>query len=657
MTLVELLSARFAKASLKNKFFLSMLAVVLLVSASTGLAARWILIGSMTNELVLRGTAIAHSVAERGAEYILENDRPELLALIYDEAVLRERKYLVTYIFVTDDENHVLAHTLTRRLPQELVRANPLPSPKQTSVLQLSLGAEEVYDIAVPITEGLHRIGTARVGLSKAHMDGLIAKLRLAFLAFITAIVLILLAISNRLSKHITRSLTALTRISDELSRGNFEIRMPEDMANGVTPDDCPAFADTNLPCWHFDLSDDAAESGHIRLRGCTDCRFYHSSDGDEVSQLAASFRNMVWSIRLYRRRLRESEEKYRSLFDSGPEPVFVIDRGNFRIIDANPRAEALYGYSRRELLGKPFLKLGPEHAARFLDEFRGPGPLPNFVSRPRVMHFDKENKPFYVNLHASPIIYLGRPAVIVAVTDITEMVDKDAQLIQAGKMSAGIAHEINQPLNAIKMGSEFLALLGERGERPDPEHYAEVVREISGQCDRAAEIITTLRSFGRKAPNIDERVDVNHPVRRVLTLVRRQFELENIRFRLELAESPPPIVARDNRLQQVFFNLVTNARDAIVERGAPGERQITIRTYAENGTVVAEVEDTGTGIPESMHESVFEPFFTTKEAGQGMGLGLAITYGIVRDHDGEIAIESEQGRGTTFRLTFPAAE
>jgi len=243
-------------------------------------------------------------------------------------------------------------------------------------------------------------------------------------------------------------------------------------------------------------------------------------------------------------------------------------------------------------------------------------------------------------------------------------MIEKDAQVIQAGKMkslgemSAGIAHELNQPLNAIKMGSEFLALMEEQGRSASPEQFHQVVVEISAQVDRAAEIINTLRAFGRKAEMLKERIDVNKPIGSVLTIVRRQFELDNIRFNLDLGQNLPTILAQDNRLQQVFFNLLTNARDAINDAShasdMDAERSIGLRTCAEAGGVGVDISDTGVGIPDDVRDKIFEPFFTTKETGQGMGLGLAITYGIVRDYGGQIRIDSEPGKGTTFHLFFP---
>ncbi|MDR3640825.1 MAG: ATP-binding protein [Humidesulfovibrio sp.] len=660
---------RYDTLSLKNKIFVSILGVVLGISMAIAFLARYILVTSLTSELELRGSAIAHSVAERGSSYVLEKNTPLLLSLIFDEARLHERKKLISYIFVADQNDSVLAHTLTRPFPAELRLANILAPGETGGVRLVSVEGESIYDITVPMNEGLYRIGTVHVGLSKSHIESLIATLRLTFLGFISAIILITFFLSDRLTRHITKPLSKLTRISDELSRGNFDITPEMQEEDGRwKPMDCPAYADTEMPCWHFDQSA-RQTAGH---RTCKNCVFYRKRQGDEVAQLGDSFRNMVWSIKLYRRRLRESEEKYRSLFDSGPDPVFVVDCANSRIVDANPRALELYGYEKDELIGMSYLALGPESGNDCLLSYeQGDGAEgaeqptdAGCLYHPKVLHYKNGRRPFYVNVHACPISYKGRHAIIVSVADITEMIEKDAQLIQAakmkslGEMSAGIAHELNQPLNTIKVGSEYLAFLDEQGREVAPEAFREVVREISGQVDRAAEIIDTLRAFGRKAELLKEHVDVNKPIRSVLTIVRRQFELDNIRFRLDLAENLPPVLAHDNRLQQIFFNLLTNARDAINEKSRPSDtaarRLISIETSAGDDGVAVTVSDTGIGMAEDVRDKIFEPFFTTKETGQGMGLGLAITYGIVRDYAGRIGIESAPGQGARVSLLFP---
>jgi histidine kinase len=526
------------------------------------------------------------------------------------------------------------------------------------------------YDIATPINQGIYRIGTVHVGLNKNHIDQLVAKLRTTFLGFLSAVVVIIFIITHRLAKYITLPVFKLTQIAEEVSKGNFDVRLDfEQVSKGGQPTECPAFANPEVACRHLDgnLAFEAHGGGQGAIDPvCKDCRFYRSQKGDEVAQLADAFYNMIWSIRLYRRRLRESEKKYRSLFDSGPDPIFVINHQSFDISDANPRAVEVYGFSREELIGKPFTELAPEHTHEYFQSLQNQGEAHGLVTYPKALHYKKGQKPFYVNLHASNTTYKGQPAIVLASTDITEMVEKDAQLIQAnkmkslGEMSAGIAHELNQPLNAIKMGSEFLAMMVEQQRAIPPSDLHQVVSEMSTQVDRAAEIINTLRSFGRKAELVTERVDINKPIQAVYTLVARQFELDNIHLELDLDRAVHPIMAHDNRLQQVFFNLVANARDAIIEKNQrlPDRPAgtIRIRTYQKDNRVTAVVQDDGIGIRDSVRDKIFEPFFSTKESSIDMGLGLAITYGIVKDYGGDIQLASQEGIGTTFTLGFAAA-
>lgn len=362
---------------------------------------------------------------------------------------------------------------------------------------------------------------------------------------------------------------------------------------------------------------------------------------------------------------LRVSEEQYRSLFNSGPDPIMVLDQDTLQILDVNASAEETYRYSKEELIGKSFPYLG-----FFEDERTGL----SFFSRytqdacfvySKLRHFKKGRKPFYVNVHACPTKFKGKQAIIVSMTDITEMLEKDAQLAQAskmtslGEMSAGIAHELNQPLNAIKMGNDFLKMMIERGDRIPDAQISQVADEVSNQVDRAAEIINRLREFGRKSVFSRERVDISKPIRNVLSLIGRQLRLQNIEVKVDLQDGLPPILAHSNRLEQVIFNLITNARDALTQKGQFGsedeKKTITIKAYQRENKVVLSISDTGVGIPESERDKIFEPFFTTKEVGKGLGLGLSIVYGIVRDYNGEIQVQSQEGRGTTFEVLLPS--
>lgn len=225
------------------------------------------------------------------------------------------------------------------------------------------------------------------------------------------------------------------------------------------------------------------------------------------------------------------------------------------------------------------------------------------------------------------------------------------------GGMSPGIAHELNQPLNAIKMGSEYLKIMIQQGKQIKEEDLSKVINEISAQVNRASEIIKRLSMFGEKTDLKKERVIINAPVKDTLSVLGHQLELENIHIELDLDENLPPIMAHHSRMGQVFYNLLVNAGDAVIRRrkdhpDAPC--RIKISTRQQNDYVAVAVFDTGTGIPAHLRERIFEPFFTTGRPGQGKGLGLCICNEIVRDCGGYIHITSKKNIGTTFELTFP---
>ncbi len=361
---------------------------------------------------------------------------------------------------------------------------------------------------------------------------------------------------------------------------------------------------------------------------------------------------------------LHDSEEKYRSLFDSGPNPIFVLDPTSLQILDLNPAAIETYGYSKEELLGHLFSELGEfEIPGQGLTLDDAAGQLNACFINQKARHRKKDGSPFYIRVKACPIKYQDREAIILAVTDITESIEKDAQLFQAskmktlGEMSAGIAHELNQPLNAIKIGVDYLRFKLHQGKLPAPEELEQVTLAATGQVQRASEIINRLREFGRKPDFKKEPVDLNTVITHVLQIIGQQLILNNIQVVYALAPKLPAILANANRLEQVFFNLVSNARDAIEHlpygTGESGARQIKLATFTKGNQVVCTVEDSGVGIADDTKEKIFEPFFTTKEVGKGMGLGLAITYGIVREYGGSIEVKSHLGKGTRFTLCF----
>jgi PAS domain S-box-containing protein len=362
---------------------------------------------------------------------------------------------------------------------------------------------------------------------------------------------------------------------------------------------------------------------------------------------------------------LLESEEKYRSLFDSGPNPIFVLDQPSLKIIDVNPAAIETYGYAKEELVGRSFNELGEfelQVQELVLDAAFG-WPQTCLVNQ-KVRHYKKDGTPIYLRVKACPIRFNDRQGIILAATDITEAMEKDAQLFQAtkmqtlGEMSAGMAHELTQPLNAIKIGNDFLRRMIAVGKPMTNEDIDRVAMSVAGQVQRASGIIHRLREFGRKPDFIIEPVDLNAVINHVVQIIGQQLELNNIRVDFDLDGALPMILVNANRLEQVMFNLISNARDAIEALPKNNEtnvgRMIKLSTCVSGDEVVCMVEDTGTGISNRVKDKIFEPFYTTKEVGKGMGLGLAITYGILRDFGAGIEASNREEGGACFTLRFP---
>jgi C4-dicarboxylate-specific signal transduction histidine kinase len=233
---------------------------------------------------------------------------------------------------------------------------------------------------------------------------------------------------------------------------------------------------------------------------------------------------------------------------------------------------------------------------------------------------------------------------------------DKQEQLVQAaklatlGELTTGVAHELNNPLNNIGLFIGNALDVIDLG-RNDGGAIRRELQSATQQVRKATEIISHLRTFGRAATINREAVPVNQVVERALALMSEQFRLREIEVELRLSPENPTVSGSPIQLEQVFINLLANARDALM---GSSRRRVVITSDAGPATVSIAVSDTGPGIPDGLEQRIFDPFFTTKEVGKGTGLGLSITYGIVQDHDGSIAVCNGPDGGATFRIELP---
>src|SRR6266404_7542070 len=238
------------------------------------------------------------------------------------------------------------------------------------------------------------------------------------------------------------------------------------------------------------------------------------------------------------------------------------------------------------------------------------------------------------------------------------ELRDKQEQLVQAGKLATlgelttGVAHELNNPLNNTGLFVGNAVDLIELGVA-DKGQIVRELRQAVQQVSKATQIISHLRTFGRAAPVSREPIPLKQVIERALSLMQEQLRLREIEVTLDLGPQEPVVVGNPIQLEQVFINLLTNARDAVVD--SPRK---AIRISASVGAAAVEIAfvDTGHGIPPGLEGRIFDPFFTTKEVGKGTGLGLSITYGIVKEHGGMISVVSPPGEGATFLIHLPLA-
>jgi C4-dicarboxylate-specific signal transduction histidine kinase len=236
------------------------------------------------------------------------------------------------------------------------------------------------------------------------------------------------------------------------------------------------------------------------------------------------------------------------------------------------------------------------------------------------------------------------------------ELREKQEQLVQAAKLSTlgelttGVAHELNNPLNNIALYIGNVLDMLEAGE-PDSEVIRGNLASAMQQVSKATEIISHLRTFGRAAPLTRSHVSVNQVIESSVALLKEQLRLRQVSLVLDLSEEDPSVLGNSIQLEQVFMNLLTNARDAVLDSQT---KRVRVTSHVAERVVRVVVEDSGLGVPPGLEQRIFDPFFTTKEVGEGTGLGLSIVYGIIKEHEGSISVINRPG--AAFVVELPLA-
>lgn len=348
------------------------------------------------------------------------------------------------------------------------------------------------------------------------------------------------------------------------------------------------------------------------------------------------------------------------SIVESVNVGLLAVDE-NGRVTSCNSTFETMLGLSREQAIGKIIEEIFDDGFALNLENILGKTRwhLTEIRNAYKLLTTGAQGKLLILNVAVAPLRSSAsalQHGAIVVLEDVTSRVKLENSLQQNEKLSsigllaAGVAHEVNTPLTGVSSYTQML--LGMIPET-DPKHA--LLKKVQKQTDRASNIVGNLLNFSRTGNASDfVEININKLLDDTLQLLEPQLRKTQIEIVKNYSAAPPEIFGNAGKLQQVFTNLIINARDAMFGNGG----QITLTTDFENdGEIVVEVADTGSGIESKNIGKIYDPFFTTKEVGSGTGLGLAVSYGIVQEHDGIITASSEVGEGTTFRLVFPIAQ
>jgi PAS domain S-box-containing protein len=367
-------------------------------------------------------------------------------------------------------------------------------------------------------------------------------------------------------------------------------------------------------------------------------------------------------------RALAASEERYRALFEHARDGIGVMTAGDHKFVEVNKKFCDIFGCRAQELIGK-----GAAELARATADDGLVNALPELLTsdapgESELLLHPAAGEPLPVAVSSSKFSMGDETLFILLVRDLSvrkrlaaEKEEMQRQLFQSsklasiGELSAGVAHEINNPLNGI---INFAQLLKDEG-IAQTDMQRSMLDGIIDEGQRIAKIVRNLLTFARREPQALSRVNVAEAINTSLALFTHQLQKDGINVELDIAADLPPVRADGSRLRQVVVNMISNAHHALHARTSAEPKLFRITAHAAGRagrpTVRLEFFDNGTGVPRAHRDKIFDPFFTTKRNGGGTGLGLSLSFGIIKDFGGTISVDSEEGVFTRFTVELPA--
>lgn len=605
--------------SLKTKILVITNLIILIVGLSIVILITTSVKPKLVDKLQNRGVSIARNMAEQIAAPLLTEHFFEIQMMIND--LKKDEEDIVAYVFVLDSGGSAVAHTFEKGFPVDLATFGNVALVDPYRILNLNTEKGKIIHIAVPIMK--NHVGSLHLGVLYDSIKRDVRDITAALIGIIVVALGIGSLASVIFAGVITKPLSKLIGVTREVARGNLEERA-------------------------------------------------QISTKDEIGELGQKFNGMLDVRQEAEEKVRQSEAYIKNILESVNDAFIVVDE-NYRVTSVNRAYCEQVNKSPDEIIGRQCYEISHQSSLPcYMAGERCPVKCTFDSHAPESVvhiHRGRDGLPFDMEISSFPMkdISGAVKSVIEIIHDVSEKRKLEEQLRQSQKMEAvgilsgGIAHDFNNILQAIVGYGE---LLEDSVETSDPRRkYVDVIMSSAG---KATDLIKGLLAFSRKQISNQKIMDINQILRSAEKILSRVIG-EDIELVMDLSPQNIFVLVDPSQMDQVLMNLVTNARDAMPEGGRLvinsdvieiDEEFVKAYNYGTHGMYgLISVTDSGKGMSRETLEKVFEPFYTTKEVGRGTGLGLAVVYGIVKQHNGFIHAYSELGRGSTFKIYLPLAK
>jgi len=652
----------FYKLNLTNKILASTVVLLLLFGLLGMVVLQRVLRSRMASEVADSSSMLAAATAAHASSMF--DDRDALVRLVRETEQVDET---ISYVMVVGAEGDVLAHTFSWDPPDAVLVRHDAPSPVGSpDVLRVELQGETYLDVAAPIVDGSRGQGIVQIGTSMVRIDGFIQDLGLVVLLYLASLLLLAMIAARSLFNHVTRPVVELTHLADEVSIGNLDVRFDfgvpvrcwEIKQCGRT--DCAAYENKAVQCWFVDGTPCEGYEPRFpqKLVGCRTCEVYRAHKGDEIVQLADSFRHMTQVLGTSQLDLQRSDRFQRSLIRNSFDGIIATDETDtVRIF--NRVAQSLSGYSEADVVGK--MTWDELFAAQMCDELESP----LFRDGTRVISgfYRKEMKLLgkdesTIDVLASGITLLdddeSEVGKVFFFKDMREINQLREDLVRSGRLAAtgqtvaSISHSIKNILDGLR-GGVYVYKRGARVGKDEirDEGWSMVERNV----DLISALVADLLNFAKDRQPDLRSCDPNDLASDVVRTMEPRARQLGVELQLELNPLVHDARLDSHAVHQCLTNLVSNGLDAAatVENG-----WVAIATgLDEDGALTFEVRDNGPGVTPRIREGLFLSMVSSKGS-KGTGLGLLVVQKVVSEHGGDVIYLADAAPGATFRIVLP---